>query len=187
MPETRLSFGPLDRFLAGLERRERWVLAIGIGFQILVLLFMILINVLPHLRGETLLLRVVPIDPRDFFRGEYVILGYEMSRLPAEGVEGLPEPESDAWLGRTVYVSLHPDPDGKHWSGGKVSVEPPSSGRYLRGTLGRWRLIEFGIESFFVQEGEGRRYEEAARKGQLSAEVVLTPEGKAALEGLVIE
>ena len=30
--------------------------------------------------GETILLRVVPVDPRDLFRGDYVILSYEISR-----------------------------------------------------------------------------------------------------------
>ena len=34
------------------------------------------------LRGETIRLRTVPVDPRDLLRGDYVILGYEISRIP---------------------------------------------------------------------------------------------------------
>ena len=39
--------------------------------------------------GAEALLKVEPIDPRDLLRGDYVRLGYEISRIPAALVTGL--------------------------------------------------------------------------------------------------
>ena len=59
---------------------------VAVAGQIAVLLGMIVMCSVPHLTGQTVLLEVVPVDPRDFFQGEYVILSYEFSRVPAGGI-----------------------------------------------------------------------------------------------------
>ena len=46
---------------------------------------------------------------------------------------------------------------------------------------------EFGIGQYFVQEGQGRDYEDAIRGGQLSAEIAVTTDGVASLKRLVFE
>jgi uncharacterized membrane-anchored protein len=149
-------------------------------------------NSIPNRGAGVVLLRVVPVDPRDLFRGDYVILGYDITRVPPDGVAGLPHPmvQSNAleWKGRTVYVTLEPEGDGQHYRGGPVGATPPSPGtKFIQGTLvDTWR-ISFGIESFFVQEGKGKQYEDAIREHRLWAEVALSPSGKAALRGLRIE
>ena len=40
--------------------------------------------------------------------------------------------------------------------------------------------IEFGIESYFVQEGKGQDYEDASATTALSAEVAVAADGRAA-------
>jgi hypothetical protein len=87
-------------------------------------------------------------------------------------------------VGRTVYVALVPDSDGRHWSGGPVSVRPPAGGKHLRGTIVAPGRIEFGIESYFVEEGKGKEYERAIRDRRLSAELAVTADGLAVLRGL---
>jgi GDYXXLXY motif protein len=47
--------------------------------------------------------------------------------------------------------------------------------------------LQFGIESYYVQEGIGRRYEQAIRDRHLSAELAVTSSGQAALRNLRIE
>lgn len=155
------------------------LLAGGIGFQLLLLVSMTAMELVPHVRGETILVRTAPVDPRDLFRGDYVILNYEFSRLPhyAEMGHGTP--------GQTVYVTMAPEPDGKHWFGVKYSDIKPNSGIFLKGTLVKGDRIEYGIESYFVQEGKGKEYEQAIRAGNLSAEIAVDPSGKSALKGLV--
>jgi len=73
------------------KHRERPLLLIGAAAQIVVLAGMIGLHSLPLLRGKTVLLRVQPVDPRDIFRGDYVTLSYEFSRLPAHAIPDLPD------------------------------------------------------------------------------------------------
>lgn len=178
-----------NQVLAWFKGRERYLLALGVGLQIMVLLGMTFHRAQPLLYGDTILLRVVPVDPRDLFRGDYVILGYDFSLLPPQGVEGLPATAYGSVdnAGRTVYVSLVPESDGEHWRADRFSLVRPTSGRFLCGTIREWNRVEFGIESYYVQEGTGRDYEQAIRDRTLSAEVAVDVEGRAALRALRIE
>ena len=189
-PESWL--GRLDHALAWFRARERWVFLAAVVFQILVLTGMIAGKAISQRSGDLILLRVVPVDPRDLFRGDYVILGYEISRIPPRGIDGLPAARrwdnAPDWQGRTVYVSLVPESDGQHYGGGAVSTVPPAPGvRFIAGTVVDPFRITFGIESYFVQEGNGKKYEDAIRNHRLSAEVALTSRGHALLRGLRID
>jgi uncharacterized membrane-anchored protein len=180
----------LDRTVEWFKAHQRALLLISVAFQLMVLWTMILMRLGPLWSGETILLRVVPVDPRDMFRGDYVILGYEFSRLPPQGVQGLghlSHTNRDQWAGRTIYVSLVPEGDGRHWRLDHFSVDRPTSGKYPRGRIVNWGRAEFGIESYYVQEGKGIDYEQAIRSRRLSAEVAVTADGQAALRRLHVE
>jgi uncharacterized membrane-anchored protein len=180
----------LDSIIAWIKGRERFILLATAAFQVLLLLSMIGLHLAPHVYGETILVRVVPVDPRDLFRGDYVILSYDFNRVPPGGIEGLPAPawkNDREWQGSTVYVTLVPEPDGKHWRADTFSVHRPAGGKYLRGQLTGHGRIEYGIESYYVQEGKGRAYEQAIRNRRLSAEIAVTADGQAGLRGLRIE
>lgn len=188
---SRMGPAWLDRPIAWLKSRERLVLLAAAGFHVVVLVMMIVLSAWPLLVGDTILVRVGPVDPRDLFRGDYVILNYEFNRIPPQGIEGLSQDSDRAntpeWQGRTVYVSLVPEPDGIHWRGDKVSIDPPPSGKYLRGRITGYGRIKFGIEAYYLQEGTGHEYEQAIRDRNLSAEIAVTVDGQAALRGLRIE
>ena len=173
------------------KANEKALLALAAFAQLVFLAAMAIPHASTALSGETILLRVVPVDPRDLFRGDYVILGYEISRVPTDGIDGTTPSElqdaSGDWLGRTVYVGLEPEEDGRHYRGSEVHFTPPPSGRFIRGTLESRNRITFGLESFYVQEGRGREYEEAILKHRLSAAVALTPDGSSSLRDLIIE
>jgi uncharacterized membrane-anchored protein len=176
--------------LGWLKARERKILLVTVAAQLVILVGMIALRAVPLVTGQTVLVRVVPVDPRDLFRGDYVILSYDFSRVPREGIEGLSEKERGSWSkseGRTVYVPLVPDSDGVHLGAGKVTVVKPASGPFLRGQMLRHGTLEFGIESYYVQEGTGREYEQAIRNRKLSAELAVTAGGQAALRGLRVE
>ena len=40
--------------------------------------------------GKEVLLKVEPVDPRDLLRGDYIILGYEISRIPVKMIANIP-------------------------------------------------------------------------------------------------
>ena len=166
-----------------IHRRERVLLILAVVFQLLVLGSMIVQSGWTHFTGDTVLFRVVPVDPRDMFRGDYVILRYEFSGLRPVG--GTISDESSN--GQEVFVVLALDADGRHWRGTSASFDRPAMGRFIKGKVVGPGRIEFGIESFFVQEGKGKEYEDARNAHRLSAEVALTEDGEASLKRLVLE
>jgi uncharacterized membrane-anchored protein len=182
---------PVDLGVLGwIQARERKILLITVLAQLAILLGMIALRAAPLVTGQTVLVRVEPIDPRDLFRGDYVILSYGFSRTSPETIEGLSTQERGSWRkleGRPVYVTLVPDSNGVHYRAEKVTVVKPANGVFLKGQIERYGSLKFGIESYFVQEGTGRAYEEAIRNRKLTAELAVASNGHAALRGLRIE
>ena len=169
-----------------LSRRTEMVLLALVGVaQVAILVGMIVLDGLPIVLGERVKLNVIPVDPRDLFRGDYVVLGYDFSNAPLSAITG---PQSsrdwDHWgtVGSEVYVSLQPQGD-RHMLK-SVSLHRPTSGTYLRGKRGWRNRVECGIEAYYVQEGEGRRLETAIRARKLTAEVAIW-NGKAKLVRLI--
>ena len=68
---------------------------------------MIFVDGLPYVFGERIKLPVVPVDPRDLFRGDYVVLGYDFNNINGR-VPALADREA---AGRDVYVALKPQGD----------------------------------------------------------------------------
>src|SRR3982750_2863081 len=96
---------PLDLGVLGwLKARERQVLLVTAAAQLFILLAMIAVREVPLVMGQTVLVRVVPVDPRDMFRGDYVRLSYAFSRIPPSEVEGMSAVERGGrrlgWEGR---------------------------------------------------------------------------------------
>jgi uncharacterized membrane-anchored protein len=173
-----------------LKARERKILVVTAVAQLVILVGMIALRAIPLVTGQTVLVRVQPVDPRDLFRGDYVILSYDFSRVPHEGIHGLSEKERGSWSkleGRTVYVPLVPDTNRVHWRAEQATVVKPASGLFLKGQMERYGSIKYGIEAYYVQEGTGRVYEQAIRERHLTAELAVTSSGQAALRALRIE
>jgi uncharacterized membrane-anchored protein len=125
--------------------------------------------------GKRVILQVEPVDPLDPFRGEYVALSYPIGSIGTRGLE----------TGQTVYVPLHKS--GDHWSGHEATATRPDGAvTFIRGRIIRPGAIEYGIETFYVEEGQARKYEQAMFDRRLDAEVVLDDDGKARLDDLVI-
>jgi uncharacterized membrane-anchored protein len=189
MPEAVLRWVDVN-VLGWFQSRERKALKFTVLAQLAILVAMIGLRAIPLVTGQTVLVRVQPVDPRDLFRGDYVTLSYDFSRASPANLPGLPESErwgSRRTEGRPVYVTLVPDSDRVHWRADKYTMVKPDTGLFLRGQVGRYGSLQFGIESYFVQEGTGHVYERAVREHKLSAELAVTSSGQAALRGLRIE
>jgi uncharacterized membrane-anchored protein len=147
--------------------------------------------------GREITLPIVPVDPRDLFRGQYVRLGYDISRVPARLVEG-PLPDANA----AFFVTLAKQPDGS-WTPLKLTRSMPQETSpdriVLKGRTQGGRLLEganapnganfvrYGIESYFVREGEGPRLEKLARDKKLAALIAVDSGGNAAIKGIIID
>ncbi len=172
-----------------LTRSTELTLAIAaVAIQIVILVAMIVLDGLPLLLGERIKLKVVPVDPHDFFRGDYVVLSYDFSRFDPAGITGenrnAPNPDDTKWIGRDVYVAL--TPAGDHHDVASCGFQRPASGPFIQGkaAYGWPNRVECGIEAFFVQEGEGKRLENLIREKKIMAEVAVL-NGKAKLVRLI--
>ncbi|MEH0157200.1 GDYXXLXY domain-containing protein [Limibacter armeniacum] len=107
--------------------------------------------------GELILLELAPVDPRSLMQGDYMRLNYKMSNDLGE----------DELLKRG-YCVVKLDQNGvAERVRLQESVEPVGEGEYLiKYTEGEWRnRINIGASSFFFQEGEASKYDQAKYGG----------------------
>lgn len=211
--------------------------------------------------GDRVLLRTVPVDPRDIFRGDYVQLSYDITNLDLDSLsvkEGFKPNEK-------IYVSLVKNedgtcrassaskamPQGVKFIQGRVKYETPvtqrweiqlkddsgnihtlaprwfssvnigdrvtfclgrsnnvlnyfkedvqykpncGTGNSIAGTIEdiketkfRQVNVEYGIESYFVEEGKGRAIESARNAKEVKVEVSLKKDGKGIITGLLMD
>jgi len=148
--------------------------------------------------GVDVPLQTRPLDPRDFLRGDYVVLGYDISSVPVGDMA------SERLTGRDklVFVKLAPNRDGFYEaiSAHAAPVDVASPEVLIRGHVvsgvncGRDRCsvdsmlqVRYGIESYFVPEGEGRKLESARNQRKLTIVAAVAPTGRAAIKRLLID
>ena len=135
--------------------------------------------------GEKILLKTVPVDPRDLFRGDYVVLSYEISNLELSNFENK---NLEFEEGDTIYVGLRKD--DKYWAASNVYKEKPAT-LAIRGSVENKRgsalNVEYGIESFFVPEGEGKELERYRNSRNLDVEVSVDKFGNGVINNLYID
>ena len=122
--------------------------------------------------GHEVRLSVVPVDPRDLLRGDYIVLSYEISQLSNAALGG-----DDAFSnGDAIYVTLARA--GNDWQATAIAHAPPENGTWIRGTVRHVQTsgrdcapgcktygVDYSIGKFFLPEGTGRDLE-ALRNGR---------------------
>lgn len=140
--------------------------------------------------GREIVLETVPVDPRSLFRGDYVILNYEISGLKLADIGG----DKDFGRDDDIFVTLKKG-DGGAWqaiSASKAYPSRPKEGHVvLRGRARPWRVgdvrVKYGIEAYFVPEGVGKALEEQVRERKLQVLVAVGADGEAAIKGLLVD
>jgi uncharacterized membrane-anchored protein len=135
--------------------------------------------------GKEVLLKTVPVDPRDLFRGDYVILSYEISTID---LNEIPSYQSNFVQGDKLYLSLNIEQE--YATPVKVSKTKPEDGLFIKGKVIRVsdsRLsIEYGIESYFVPEGKGYQIE-SLRRDSLDVKAAIDKFGDAGIINLIVD
>jgi uncharacterized membrane-anchored protein len=153
--------------------------------------------------GTEVRLRTAPVDPRDLFRGDYVVLSYDISTVGAAASAS----DRPFLRGEAVHVRLSPGPDGFAQVVGvsreRLTVSAPeivmagrvrASGTCLRDASDRpdcargsnGLRIAYGIESYFVPQGTGRAIETTDR-GRIEVVAAVDASGQAAIKRLLID
>jgi uncharacterized membrane-anchored protein len=148
--------------------------------------------------GTEVTLQTRPVDPRDFLRGDYVVLTYDISNLPAGALKGQPT----RGAATEIFVKVAPRSDGVYEVQSLHDAPVPISERevLIRGrvtsgaTCGENRAefcdrlhVRYGIERYFVPEGEGRAIESARNQGKVQIVAAVTPGGRAAIKRLLLD
>ena len=168
----------------------------AILLQCALLMLMVVDRVQILREGREVILQTRPVDPRDLLRGDYVVLGYDITQLPAGALAGQPMVERNP----SVFVKLAPDANGLYQPvsvhAAPVSVaasEVLIRGRvaYSCGSTNRTfcdkLTIRYGLESYFVPEGEGRKLEQARNQQKLRIVAAVLPSGRAAIKRLLLD
>ena len=151
--------------------------------------------------GTEVRLRTVPVDPRDLFRGDYVVLNYGISTISdAKG-------ERAFQRGDTIYVTLARGADGFAQATGASMSRPAATGSdvVIAGRVvstnacgvneagefdcstGRNRLrVGYGLESYFVPQGSGKAIE-TTDKARIEIVAAVSASGEAAIKRLLID
>jgi len=154
--------------------------------------------------GTEVLLKTLPVDPRDLFRGDYVTLNYEISTLD---MEKIPSEESYFYSDEPVYLAL--ELKNGYGVSKKIYTTPPEDELYIKGKvkdiLYDWETdesgitteeetikelrVDYGIESYFVPEGRGMEIEKAQRTGktEVTAKIIVDKYGNAVIKSLLID
>lgn len=144
--------------------------------------------------GTEVRLSVLPVDPRDFLRGDYVILSYSLSRLDSALLGGRDEFE----YGAPIFVEL--TQQGDVWSPVALHAEKPENAVAIRGTVDSVTNVSecgssscavyrasFNIEKFFVPEGEGLELERLRNNERVEVDVAIGSDGRALLKRLLVD
>lgn len=147
--------------------------------------------------GKEVLLKIEPIDPRDLLRGDYISLGYDISRIPVKLIANIPQGKATSddtaivvrlkkgadgyWQPTTAWFDKAPSPSGPD--------EADITGHVAQG----WGLSEpeatiapeYGIERFYLPEGEGMAIQDDMRVRPFSIKLALSANGKAQIKALM--
>lgn len=142
--------------------------------------------------GVEVRLKTEAVDPRDLFRGDYVVLRYPISRLRDDQIVG-PRPNRSEDV--RFHVRLVLGADG-FANVEEASVEPLPARQgsvvlltepvtYVPGQ-GAMIAVRYGIERFYVPEGDGKEIESRRNEGAVSVTVRVSSGGKAQLDQLFV-
>ena len=125
------------------------------------------------IKGEEILLQVLPVDPKDFLRGDYVRLRYNINTAPEENN-----------LRGDVYVVLSKNND-ETYSIKKITNRKPEKVIFLKGEKYGIHINYKSIQQYFVKENEGKILEKQLEKGGL-ARISIDKNGSARIKEILI-
>ncbi|MBZ9668751.1 GDYXXLXY domain-containing protein [Mesorhizobium sp. ESP7-2] len=147
--------------------------------------------------GKEVLLKIEPVDPHDLLRGDYIILGYDISRMPVKMIANIPEGKFSSddtpivvrlkkgadgyWTPTTAWFGKAPAPAGAEEADISGHV---AAGWDLRGE-GMTIAPDYGIERFYLPEGEGLAIQNDMRARPFGIKLALAADGTAQIKALV--
>ena len=150
--------------------------------------------------GQEIRLSVVPVDPRDLLRGDYIILRFGISQIDTGQVDA----DRDFHRGEPIFVGLKKSNDGT-WKAISINHQRPrvkSDIVFIKGKVkyvSRSKKltsqqnkkhsslsIKYGMEKYFIPQGEGLRLEALRNKKVLNIVAAVSDTGDAGIKALLV-
>ncbi|AKB78269.1 putative membrane-anchored protein [Methanosarcina horonobensis HB-1 = JCM 15518] len=182
---------------------QRKIFYLTVVFWLLIFSGFILYKEYTLRTGTEVILKTEPVDPRDLFRGDYVVLNYEISTLDLEEI-----PVEDPYFEYNDRIYLVLELENGYGVPKKIYRNPPDDELYIKGKVKGiehdWETdgegiidetdiekltVEYGIESYFVPEGRGKEIESQQWTGRerVDVKVVVDKYGNAVIKSLLID
>lgn len=139
--------------------------------------------------GKAILLETQPVDPRDLLSGDYLVLRYKISDVPANLFS--PPVKKDLPTGTKIFVALAPGTNEFYVvTRASTNALALSSDAEVMlsgtSTYAWWNTtnsvhVEYGIERYYVAEGTGNPH------GKLTARAVVPASGHAKLQQVFLD
>ncbi|CAH2215263.1 GDYXXLXY domain-containing protein [Tepidibacter aestuarii] len=163
---------------------------ISMILPIIILIGMTITPLMTYCKGDEIIINTKPYDPRDFFRGDYVYLNYDINDISLDQIpDGLIAKDSyyqEKLEDKKLYVVLKKE-GGIH----KVDYltdKKPKNKIYLKAkynhTITDWEekkenekeniigiRVSYNLDKYFVEENTGANLEDKSREGTLKAKV----------------
>lgn len=158
--------------------------------MVVILLSMTIQPMLTKSMGKEIMIKTKPLDPTDVFRGDYVILNYEINEIPDEklGEDILAyrsnkdeyNPYEDL-RGKNIYVTLKKN--GDYYEVDKATLYKPKEDIYLKAKYyhslflqnmsnkASGIVVNYRLDNYYIPENTGKELEEKSSKGELLAKI----------------
>lgn len=150
----------MNRSLNFARRKRRLFLVLAVSLQFCFLFALMWPSFATIARGDEIAVHAMPVDPWDLFRGDYITIEYEFSRIRSPGV-GMFK------AGSPVFVVL--SKSGDTWVMSRVTKKPCPLASGQIGLKGRVKYasdneitVNYGLERVYIEEGRGRELSDSA-------------------------
>lgn len=166
----------------------------AVAIQVIIILVIIIFKFSIVSAGTSVYLRILPVDPRDPLRGDYVTFQYDISQVSAYTSNNIRN-------GDTVYVTLNHNSYDSYWHESQVLKNKPTNGEtFIKGKVvsggydefnqnQQWQYsqeltIRYGIEEYFIPEGKGQGM--SFFNSNATAYVIVDDDGNAVLKQIYV-
>lgn len=179
-----------------LDKKTKYILAVSV--QVLVILIIIIFKYSILSGGSAVYLEILPVDPRDPLRGDYVTFQYEISNLnrylfnyqPKNGdIVYIPLVQRGSyWIAQSGISNDESAMTGKLFIKGRVvsggMTNLSNSKLYNENNFDAKIGVKYGIEEYFIPEGIGRNF--SFFNKNVKGKVMIDDHGNAVIQEIYI-